>query len=103
MEDSKTCTCCMSSLPLNLFAPQKTNPKKLYAWCNPCRRANVPRVGALRSEYKALREKALEKRRFDNAQAEALRLRKEAGTKVDDLAKEYGCSTTTIYKTLRRK
>lgn len=37
----KTCTGCNKVKSVDEFLPQKTNPRKLYAWCVTCQQTNI--------------------------------------------------------------
>lgn len=100
----KQCTCCLAEKEIANFSPQKTNPKKLYAWCDKCRSEHTKPVRAsYRDEIRLMRSKAKQLRKFDDTQAAELhRLYKVDKVPVKELAEKYGASTATIYKTIGR-
>jgi hypothetical protein len=98
----------METLSIDNFSPQKTNPRKLYAWCDGCRSANVPYIkpfggyGTHRDEVEAMRAKAKELRAFDDPAALALLKEYRGGVKMKDLAVKHGKHPETIRKTINR-
>jgi hypothetical protein len=102
----KNCSSCNTEKDLNEFSEQKKNPGKLYAWCDACRKSAAPlNLGKAKrefySEVAAMQAKALELRKFDNAQVEAIRKAKAEGTPVKELAAQHQTSTSTIRRVIR--
>jgi len=98
----KTCTSCHEELPLSSFSKQKTNPNKRYAWCDGCRKDNVPYVRPMREEWDILRAKAISLRKIDGEQAKQLAEKRRAGSTLKELSAEYNVSITTIQNTAKR-
>lgn len=101
----KFCTSCGQMLFTDSFSPQKSNPKKLYAYCDECRKQ--PYVKPMRNkgyaaEVKTMREKAKQLRAFDDPAALALFKEHEGGVEIKDLAVKHGKHPETIRKTLKR-
>ena len=101
----KTCTCCGRVKDLFEFSPQKTRPGKFYSWCDGCRETPVapafrPKASYF-SEMAELKAKAAEKRAFKPDQLVELQSKFASGAKAKDLAAEYGCNTSSVYRALR--
>jgi len=100
------CTSCHLTKSSDEFSPQRTNPKKLYAWCDGCRRTAAPLNNKrydLSSERATMRAKALQMRKFDDATAAELhRLNKTDRVPLKELAVRFDASISTISKTIRR-
>jgi hypothetical protein len=104
----KKCTSCQEDLPESSFSPQKTNPSKLYAWCDNCRASAVPYIkpfnkGGIKQEYDELRAKAVELRKFSPDEDRRIQERYRAGEKVKDLASEFKVSKTAVYGAIHRR
>ncbi len=99
----KECTNC--NKVRDDFSNQKTNPHKLYAWCDECRKTNVKSGmrynNGYAKEVSELKNKAIQLRAFTPEQATELKSRYLNGTKVAELAKETGKSDNAVRKAIR--
>jgi hypothetical protein len=100
------CTACNEVKDTSEFSPQKTNPAKLYRWCDECRKTHGS-LKATRWDYKkemqAMRDKARELRKFGPAEAREIRILAEMGQGFDVIAEQYSVSKITIDKVVKGK
>ncbi|WMI33836.1 helix-turn-helix DNA binding domain protein [Streptomyces phage Patelgo] len=98
------CTKCNEVKEVGEFSPQKTNPAKLYRWCDECRKVH----GSLKTtrwdfkkEMEELRRKGRESRKFGPEEAREIRILAELGQGYDVIANQYSVHPATITKVVK--
>lgn len=101
----KECTCC--NRVREDFSPQKTNPTKMYAWCDECRADNSKVIlnnrknQGYKFEVKAMRNKTKQLRAFSPEECVALKAKHESGMSIKALCVETGRSHGSVSKAIR--
>lgn len=100
-----TCTKCDVEMGEGNFSPQKTNPAKLYRWCDGCR-ANAASVRKpyrnYRREVQEMREKARSMMKLDAKEVREIRILAELGQTQKVIAQQYNVNHTTVNRIINR-
>jgi hypothetical protein len=99
----KKCTSCGKVKGLDEYRPQKTNPRKLYAWCFLCQQTNKEiRHKGFQGEYAELRAKG---RSMSNLTEDKVAVVKELRSKdlnPQDIAAKLGVPEIVVRRTLKK-
>jgi hypothetical protein len=98
------CTACEEDLDDDMFSPQKTNPAKLYRWCDGCRKSRGS-LGRSRydyaSEMRALRDKNRQSLALDEKQVKTIRILAGLNKNYAEIAEAYNVSVSVVSRAVR--
>jgi hypothetical protein len=96
----KICGYCDAELPLSSFSPQRTNPAKLYKWCDGCR--TVVNKTKTRVNLQSMAAKSRERRSLTPEQVDLAKQRRKSGLTLKQVGEELNVSPMVIHKVTTR-